>query len=121
MKPLKLCDIVKVLITYRNVQKKESHVYFLAFERKLTYNKLQISCKEPFRFIAYARKNSKRLLSGFFYGGIRARQEAKKAIILQKGHENGGLKKIKLEGEKDEEKEVIIRHQTAPMKWKAWS
>jgi hypothetical protein len=38
------------------------------------------------------------------------------AIILQKGQGNGGLKKIKLEGIRDEEREMIIRHQTTPMK-----
>jgi len=43
------------------------------------------------------------------------------AITLQKGQGNGDLKKIKLEGERDEEKEVIIRHPTGPLKWKAWS
>jgi hypothetical protein len=41
--------------------------YSLVFNYKLVYivyNKP--SCKEPFRLISYARKNSKRLLCGFF-------------------------------------------------------
>jgi hypothetical protein len=48
-------------------------------------------------------------------------RRVKMTIILQKGQGNGGLKKVKLEEKRDEEREVIIRHQTTPMKWKAWS
>jgi hypothetical protein len=43
------------------------YVYFLAFKVKLAYSDSnKLSCTEPFRLIAYARKNSKRLLCGLF-------------------------------------------------------
>ena len=50
---------------------------FLAFTHELVHNELnKPSCAEPFKLIAYARKNSKRLLCGLFlwsnqgqYGG----------------------------------------------------
>jgi hypothetical protein len=43
----------------------------LAFTHELVHNKLdKPSCAEPFKLVDYARKNSKRLLGGFFYGPI---------------------------------------------------
>jgi hypothetical protein len=56
--------------------------------------------------------------AGFFYAGIRARQEVG-IVIIYKGQRNGDVKKIKVEG--DEEKEVTVRHENVPLKWKTWS
>jgi hypothetical protein len=95
---------------------------FLAFKCKLAYNKNQrTSCTEPFRLIAHARKNSKRLLRGLFYVGIKADLEVKMMITLKKGMPNGDVKKIKIEGKGDKEKEVNVRHETVPSKWKTWN
>jgi len=42
-------------------------VVLLAFTHELVHNKVnKPSCAEPFKLIAYARKNSKRLLCGLF-------------------------------------------------------
>ena len=76
-------------------------------------NRIQTGCAEPFWLIAYARKNSKRLLCGLFYGEIKANLEVKMLITLQKGQGRGNVKKIKVEGGSDKEKEIIIRHETA--------
>jgi len=47
--------------------KETDRTYFVAFNHGLAYNELnKLSCTEPFRLIAYARKNSKRLLCGLF-------------------------------------------------------
>jgi len=40
-------------------------------------------------------------------------------VVTYKGQENGDVKKIKVEG--DEEKEVTVRHENVPLKWKTWS
>jgi hypothetical protein len=56
--------------------------------------------------------------AGFFYAGIRARQEVG-MVTPYKGQGNGDVKKIKVEG--DEEKEVTVRHENVPLKWKTWN
>jgi hypothetical protein len=56
--------------------------------------------------------------AGFFYAGIRDRQEVG-MVITYKGQGNGDVKKIKVEG--DKEKEVTVRHENVPPKWKTWS
>ena len=40
------------------------------------------------------------------------------AIPLQKGQGNGDIKIIKVEGERDKEKEVIVCYGIVPPKWK---
>ena len=40
-------------------------------------------------------------------------------VITDKGQGNGEVRKIKVEG--DEEKEVTVRHENAPLKWKTWN
>ena len=42
-------------------------------------------------------------------------------ITLDKGQGNGGLKKIKVEGAREKEKEVIVRHKIVSSKWKTWN
>ena len=56
--------------------------------------------------------------AGFFYAGIRARQEVG-MVITFKGQGKGNVKKIKVEG--DKEKEVIVRHEIVSSKWKTWN
>jgi hypothetical protein len=34
---------------------------------------------------------------------------------------NGGVKEIKVEGEREKEKEVIVRHEVLSSKWKKWN
>jgi hypothetical protein len=34
---------------------------------------------------------------------------------------NGGVKEIKVEGEREKEKEVIVRHEIVSSKWKTWN
>ena len=58
--------------------------------------------------------------AGFFYAGIKTRQEAG-MIITCKGQGNGNIKIIKVEGERDKEKEVIICHEMVSSKWKTWN
>ena len=38
-----------------------------------------------------------------------------------KGHGNGGVKEIKVEGGREREKEVIVRHEIVSSKWKRWN
>ena len=40
-------------------------------------------------------------------------------VTTYKGQGNGDVKKIKVEG--DEEKEVTVRHENVPLKWKTWN
>ena len=40
-------------------------------------------------------------------------------VVTYKGQGNGDVKKIKVEG--DEEKEVTVRHEKVPLKWKTWN
>lgn len=58
--------------------------------------------------------------AGFFYAGIRARQEVG-MVITCKGQWNGDMKKIKVEGGREKEKEVVIRHEVVSSKWETWN
>ena len=42
-------------------------------------------------------------------------------ITLDKDLGNGGVRKIKVEGGREEEKEVIVRHEIVSSKWKMWN
>ena len=42
-------------------------------------------------------------------------------ITLDKGQGNGDLKQIKVEGGREKEKQVIVRHKIASPKWKKWN
>jgi hypothetical protein len=57
--------------------------------------------------------------AGFFYGQIRVNLEVNIAIPLQKGQ--GKVREIKVEGEREREKEVIVRHEIVFSKWKKWN
>jgi hypothetical protein len=43
------------------------------------------------------------------------------AITLDKSQGKGGVKVIKVEGGREKEKEVIVRHEDVPTKWKTWN
>jgi hypothetical protein len=47
--------------------------------------------------------------------------EVKMVIAFYKGQENGGVKEIKVEGGREKEKEVIVRHEIVSSKWKTWN
>jgi hypothetical protein len=47
--------------------------------------------------------------------------EVKMVIAFYKGQGNGGVKEIKVEGERQKEKEVIVRHEIVSSKWKTWN
>ena len=42
-------------------------------------------------------------------------------IAFYKGQGNGGVKVIKVEGGREKEKEVIVRHEVVSSKWKTWN
>jgi hypothetical protein len=42
-------------------------------------------------------------------------------IVFYKGHGKGGVKVIKVEGGREKEKEVIVRHEVVSSKWKRWN
>jgi len=42
-------------------------------------------------------------------------------IAFYKGQGNGGVEKIKVEGGREKEKEVIVRHEIVSSKWKTWN
>ena len=42
-------------------------------------------------------------------------------IAFYKGQGNGGVKVIKVEGGREKEKEVIVRHEIVSSKWKTWN
>jgi hypothetical protein len=85
------------------------------------HNKLdKPSCAEPFKLKAYARKNSKRLLCGLFYGLIKANKEAK-MVMTHEGQWKGDVRIIKVEAQGDKGKEVIVRQEIVSPKRKAWS
>ena len=42
-------------------------------------------------------------------------------IAFYNGQAKGGVKKIKVEGGREEEKEVIVRHEIVSSKWKTWN
>jgi hypothetical protein len=47
--------------------------------------------------------------------------EVEMVMTLDKGHGNGGVKEIKVEGEREKGKEVIVRHEIVSSKWKKWN
>ena len=94
---------------------------FLAFAHELVHNIVnKLSCAEPFKLIAYARKNSKRLLCGLFYGPIKAKKEAK-MVMTHEGQGKGDVRIIKVEAQGDKGKEVLVHHEIVPAKRKPWS
>ena len=42
-------------------------------------------------------------------------------IAFDKRQGNGCVKEIKVEGEREKEKEVIVRRETVSLKWKTWN
>jgi hypothetical protein len=42
-------------------------------------------------------------------------------ITLERRHRNGDVRKIKVEGRRDGEEEVMVRHGTVLAKWKTWN
>jgi hypothetical protein len=58
--------------------------------------------------------------AGFFYAGIRARQEVT-MVKTGKGQGNDGVKVIKVEAGREKEKEVIVRQEVVSSKWKRWN
>ncbi len=40
---------------------------------------------------------------------------------IYNGQGKGGVKEIKVEGEREKEKEVIVRHEIVSSKWKRWN
>jgi len=42
-------------------------------------------------------------------------------IALYNGQARGGVNVIKVEGGREEEKEVIVRHEVISSKWKTWN
>ena len=42
-------------------------------------------------------------------------------IAFYKGQGKGGVRVIKVEGGREKEKEVIVRHEVVSSKWKAWN
>jgi hypothetical protein len=47
--------------------------------------------------------------------------EAKMVIAFYKGQGNDDVKVIKVEGGREREKEVIVRHEVVSSKWKTWN
>ena len=47
--------------------------------------------------------------------------EVKLVIPFYKGQGKGGVKVIKVEGGREKEKEVIVRHEIVSSKWKTWN
>ncbi len=47
--------------------------------------------------------------------------EIKTVIAFYKRKGNGGVKVIKVEGGREKEKEVIVRHEIVSSKWKTWN
>ena len=43
------------------------------------------------------------------------------AVALYKGQRTGGVRVIKVEGGREKEKEVIVRHEVVSSKWKPWN
>jgi ACT domain-containing protein len=55
-----------------------------------------------------------------FFVSVKADKEVNKMKIAL-GKEKGGVKVIKVEGVREKEKEVIVRHEIVPSKWKTWN
>jgi hypothetical protein len=47
--------------------------------------------------------------------------EVEMVIGCYKRQGNGCVKEIKVEGEREKEKEVIVRHEIVSLKWKTWN
>jgi hypothetical protein len=47
--------------------------------------------------------------------------EVKVVIAFYKRQGKGGVKEIKVEGEREKEKEVIVGHKIVSSKWKPWN
>jgi hypothetical protein len=47
--------------------------------------------------------------------------EIKTVIAFYKRQGNGSVKEIKVEGGREKEKEVIVRHEVVSSKWKTWN
>jgi len=47
--------------------------------------------------------------------------EVKTVIAFYKEQGNGGVKVIKVEGGREKEKEVMVRHEIVSSKWKTWN
>jgi hypothetical protein len=47
--------------------------------------------------------------------------EVKMVIPFYKGQGKGGVKGIKVEGEREKEREVIVRREIVSSKWKTWN
>ena len=93
----------------------------LAFTYELVHHRYdKPSCAEPFKLIAFARKNSKRLLCGLFYGIMKANTEAKMAMT-DEGQGKGDMKIINVEAQGGRGREVMVRHEMIPPKRKTWS
>jgi hypothetical protein len=56
-----------------------------------------------------------------FFVSVKADKEVKMLITLDKERGKGGVKVIKVEGGREKEKEIIVRHETASSKWKRWN
>ena len=69
-----------------------------------------------FRPVGDARKNSKRLLCGLFYGQIKADLGFNISNTKKKGRGRGDVKKIQIEGKEDKGQEVTVRPETALQK-----
>ena len=54
--------------------------------------------------------------AGFFCGQIKTDLEAKRVITRQKGRRKGDAKIIKIEGDRDKDQEVTVRHGTVPQR-----
>jgi hypothetical protein len=52
---------------------------------------------------------------------MKADREVEMAIAFYKGQEKGGVKVIKVEGEREKEKKVIVRREMVSSKWKRWN
>jgi hypothetical protein len=47
--------------------------------------------------------------------------EVKMVVAFYKGQGNDDVKEIKVEGAREKEKEVIVRHEIVSSKWKTWN
>jgi hypothetical protein len=56
-----------------------------------------------------------------FFVSVKADKEVKMLITLDKERGKGGVKVIKVEGGREKEREIIVRHETASSKWKRWN
>ena len=60
-------------------------------------------------------------LAGFFYVGVIAEMEVNRVTPLHKDQGNGAVTVIKVQGGREKEKEVIVRHEIVSSKWKTWN